>query len=143
MFGRYSHDESALTLVQTSLISIIDDDMAVLEATTSLLESHGYVTAAFTSAEEFLQSPLFADTKCLVTDVRMPGINGIDLQERLIHAGHRIPTIVMTAHVDEHVRAAALKWGALAFLSKPVNAERLISCLERTLVTPSAPGATH
>src|SRR5262245_36777627 len=115
--------------------------MAVLEATTSLLESHGYVTAAFTSAEEFLQSPLFADTTCLVTDVRMPGISGIDLQERLIHAGHRFPTIVMTGHVDEHVREAALKWGALAFLTKPVNAERLISCVEGTLVAPSTPNS--
>lgn len=118
---------------QTSLISIIDDDMAVLEATTTLLESYGYATAAFTSAQEFLESPQFGDTTCLLTDVRMPGVSGIDLQERLICADHHIPTIVMTAHADEHVREAALKRGALAFLSKPVNAERLISCLEGAL----------
>jgi FixJ family two-component response regulator len=107
--------------------------MAVLEATTTLLESYGYATAAFTSAQEFLESPQFGDTTCLLTDVRMPGVSGIDLQERLICADHHIPTIVMTAHADEHVREAALKRGALAFLSKPVNAERLISCLEGAL----------
>ena len=129
---------------QTSLISIVDDDMAVLEATASLLESYGYVTAAFASAQEFLQSPLFAETTCLVTDVRMPGgISGIDLQERLIDAGHRIPTIVMTAHADEHMRDAALKWGAVAFLTKPLNAERLISCLKGALVAPSVAGAAQ
>ena len=81
-------------MTQTSLISIVDDDLSVLEATTSLLESHGYTTAAFASAQEFLQSPQVGDTTCLVTDVRMPGVSGIDLQERLIGAGHRIPTIV-------------------------------------------------
>ena len=125
-------------MTRTSLISIVDDDMAVLEATSSLLESHGYLTAAFGSAQEFLQSPQLGDTMCLVTDVRMPGVSGIDLQERLIGAGHRIPTIVMTAHGDKHVREAALRWGALAFLTKPVNAERLLSCLQGALVTRGA-----
>jgi FixJ family two-component response regulator len=107
--------------------------MAVLEATTILLESYGYASAAFTSAQEFLESPQFSDTTCLVTDVRMPGVSGLDLQERLLGAAPQIPTIVMTAHVDDHVREAALKRGARAFLSKPVNADRLISCLESAL----------
>jgi FixJ family two-component response regulator len=115
------------------LISIVDDDASVLEGTTSLLDSHGYATAAFASAEEFLQSEHLGDTSCLVTDVRMPGVSGIDLQQRLAHAGLRIPTIVMSAHADEHMRIAAIKWGALDFLTKPVSEERLISCLEEAL----------
>jgi FixJ family two-component response regulator len=133
----------ALALAQTSLISIIDDDISVLEATTTLLESYGYATAAFTSAQKFLQSQQFADTTCLLTDVRMPGMSGIDLQERLIGADHQIPTIVMTAHVDEHVREAALKRGALAFLTKPVDAERLISCLESALAARRSAGTAQ
>jgi FixJ family two-component response regulator len=130
-------------LAQISLISIIDDDLSVLEATTSLLESYGYATAAFASAQEFLQSPQLSDTTCLVTDVRMPGVSGIDLQDRLIGAGHRIPTIVMTAHGDEHVREAALKRGAFAFLTKPVSVDRLISCLESILAVQGAVGAAR
>jgi FixJ family two-component response regulator len=121
------------SLVKNPLVSIIDDDLSVREATTSLLESHGYLTAAFASAEEFLGSERLQDTSCLVTDVRMPGVNGIDLQRRLLDAGHRIPTIFMTAYPEEHMRAAALDAGALAFLAKPVSEERLISCLEGAL----------
>jgi len=120
-------------LAKNSLVSIIDDDLSVREATTSLLESHGYLTATFASAEEFLGSERLQDTFCLVTDVRMPGVNGVDLQRRLIDAGHRIPTIFMTAYPEEHLHAAALDGGALAFLSKPVNEERLISCLQGAL----------
>jgi FixJ family two-component response regulator len=126
-------------LAKNSLVSIIDDDLSVREATTSLLESHGYLTATFASAEEFLGSERLQDTSCLVTDVRMPGVNGVDLQRRLIDAGHRIPTIFMTAYPEEHLRAAALDGGALAFLSKPVSEERLISCLEGALEKRSCP----
>lgn len=120
-------------LAKHTLISIVDDDLAVREATASLLDSHGYDTAAFGSAEEFLQSGQLADTSCLVTDVRMPGVSGVDLQQRLIGAGHRIPTIFMTAYPEEHMRVAALKCGALAFLAKPVSEESLMSCLEGAL----------
>lgn len=123
-------------MVKSPLVSIVDDDLSVREATTSLLESHGYDTAAFASAEEFLGSERLRDTSCLVTDVRMPGVSGVDLQRRLLNAGHRIPTIFMTAYPEEHMRAAALDGGALAFLSKPVSEERLISCLEGALEKP-------
>lgn len=121
------------SLVKNPLVSIIDDDLSVREATTSLLESHGYLTVAFASAEEFLGSDRLQDTSCLVTDVRMPGVNGLDLQRRLLDAGHRIPTIFMTAYPEEYMRAAALHAGALAFLAKPLSEERLISCLEGAL----------
>ena len=118
---------------KTPLISIVDDDMSVLEGTASLLELHGYATAAFGSAEAFLQSDELGDTSCLVTDVRMPGVSGLDLQRRLRLAGHRIPTIVVSAHADAHTRAAALECCALGFLTKPVSEERLISYLQQAL----------
>ena len=99
----------------------------------SLLEAHGYVAAAFASAEEFLESEQLASTSCLVTDVRMTGLSGIDLLRRLLNVGYHIPTIFMTAHPEEHVRATALKMGARCFLTKPVREESLISCLEGAL----------
>jgi FixJ family two-component response regulator len=120
-------------LAKKPLISIVDDDPFVLEATTSLLESHGYVTASFGSAQAFLQSSHLQDTSCLVTDLHMPELSGVELQHRLSRAGHRIPTIVITAHCDDYMHAAALKSGALALLTKPVSEARLISCLERAL----------
>jgi FixJ family two-component response regulator len=125
-------------LAKVPLISIVDDDISVREATASLLESYGYATVAFASAEEFLESEQLEDTSCLVTDVRMPGLSGIDLQQRLAHAGHSIPTIVMSAHRDEHMRAAAFKWGALSFLTKPVAEGSLISSLKGALTKSGA-----
>ena len=120
-------------MVKIPLVSIVDDDLSVREATTSLLEAHGYVTATFASAEEFLGSERLQDTSCLVTDVRMPGVSGVDLQRRLLSAGHHIPTIFVTAYPEEHMRAAAFQGGAFAFLTKPVSEELLISCLEGAL----------
>jgi len=88
---------------------------------------------AFASAEEFLDSEQLASTSCLVTDVRMTGLSGIDLFRRLLNIGHRIPTIFMTAHPEDHVRVTALKMGARCFLTKPVREESFISCLEGAL----------
>lgn len=120
-------------MAKPHLISIVDDDQSVREATTSLLEAHGYAAAEFASAEEFLRSGLIDATSCLVTDVRMTGLSGVELQRRLNEAGRRIPTIFVTAYLEQHVRAAAMKEGAHGFLGKPVSEERLISCLEDAL----------
>jgi FixJ family two-component response regulator len=120
-------------VAKAPLISIVDDDASVREATTSLLEAHGYETAAFASAEDFLGSALVDDTACLVTDVRMAGLSGVELLRRLRDAGRHIPTILMTAYLDGHLRAAAMQGGALGFLTKPVSEERLISYLEDAL----------
>ena len=120
-------------MARVPLISIVDDDLSVREATASLLESHGYATAAFASAEEFLRSELIDTTCCLVTDLRMTGLSGIELQRRLHDAGHRIPTIIMTAYPEEHMRKAALQGGALGYLAKPVSEDCLISYLEGAL----------
>lgn len=120
-------------MAKVPLISIVDDDLSVREATASLVEAYGYATAAFASAEDFLRSGLLDDTSCLVSDVRMTGLSGIELQQHLHDARRPIPTIFMTAYPEEHMRAAALKGGALGFLTKPVSEERLLSCLEGAL----------
>lgn len=99
----------------------------------SLLEAYGYTAAAFASAEEFLGSEQLARTSCLVTDVRMTGLSGIELYRHLLSVGYRIPTIFVTAHPEAHVRTAALDLGARCFLTKPVREESLISCLEGAL----------
>jgi FixJ family two-component response regulator len=103
------------------MISIIDDDEAVREATKGLIRSLGYSAAAFASAEEFLHSDRVKDTSCLITDVQMPGMNGVELQERLIADGRRTKVIFMTGFSEEKVRARALKAGAIGFLKKPFD----------------------
>jgi FixJ family two-component response regulator len=124
-------------LSKAPLISVVDDSLSVCRATGNLLESHGYATALFTSAEAFFSSEQLKDTICLISDVRMTGWSGLELQRRLIDAGHRIPTIFVTAYPDEGTRAAALRGGAAAFLPKPVREEHLISCLEGALGGPT------
>jgi FixJ family two-component response regulator len=120
-------------LATTSLIAIVDDDASVRKATASLLESHGYMTAVFGSAEDLLRSGRLPDTACLVTDLYMPGINGVDLQRRVIDGGYRIPTIFITAHTDGHMHAEALKCDAVARLLKPVSEQQLLSCIKDAL----------
>ena len=115
------------------MISIVDDDHSVREATRSLLRSHGYAAATFASAEEFLRSDRLGDTSCLITDVRMAGLSGIELQRHLIEAGHRIPVIFISAFPEERMRVAALEGGARGFLSKPFSEENLMACLDRVL----------
>jgi FixJ family two-component response regulator len=120
-------------LAKAPMISIIDDDEAVREATKGLIRSLGYSAAAFASAEEFLHSDRVKDTSCLITDVQMPGMNGVELQERLIADGRRTKVIFMTGFSEEKVRARALKAGAIGFLKKPFDDACLIECLDRAL----------
>jgi len=115
------------------MIAIVDDDAAVREGIRALVRSLGYSASTFGSAEEFLNSEQLDDTSCLITDVQMPGLSGIVLQDRLIAGGHRFPIIFITGYPDENVRARAMKAGAIAFLSKPFNADHLIGYLERAL----------
>lgn len=120
-------------VARAPLISVVDDDLSVREATASLLEAYGYATAAFASAEAFLRSEFLDDTSCLVTDVRMTGLSGVELHAQLRDAGRPIPTILVTAYPEAHLQRAAIEGGALAFLTKPVSEERLISCVEGAL----------
>ena len=109
------------------MISIVDDDKSVRESANSLIRSLGYATATFASGEEFLESGCLSDTECLITDVKMPGMSGVELQSRLIANGNRTPVILVTADPDERVRERALGAGALGFLIKPINEESLIA----------------
>jgi FixJ family two-component response regulator len=115
------------------MISIVDDDRSVREAAKALIRSLGYTTATFASAEEFLESGRLHDTKCLITDVQMPGMSGVDLQCHLAANGYCTPVILITAYPEENVRARALDAGAFGFLSKPFSEDNLIACLDRAL----------
>ena len=116
------------------VIAIVDDDESFRRATTSFVRSLGYGTAAFDSAEAFLKSDRIDGADCLITDVQMPGMTGIELQGRLIAQGHRLPIIFITAFPEMKVRAQALAGGAVGFLSKPFNDQGLIACLNKALV---------
>jgi FixJ family two-component response regulator len=118
---------------KTPLISIVDDDESVRVATASLVRSAGFAVRAFASAEAFLQSPELDETACLISDVQMPGINGLELQSRLASRNRRTPIIMITAFPDDRVQEQALKAGAVCFLSKPFEADTLIQCLGRAL----------
>jgi FixJ family two-component response regulator len=115
------------------MISIVDDDPVVRDATADLINSLGYATLAFESAEQFLQSGHVEDTSCLVTDLQMPGMNGLDLQSLLLKKGYNIPIIFITAFPKEQARAAALKAGAVAFLTKPFEEGSLLNSLKIAL----------
>ena len=118
---------------QHPLISIVEDDQPFRESMQKLVRALGYTVEAFSSAADFLASPLLPETACLVTDVQMPGMTGVELQGHLIDAGYAIPTILVTAYPDEAVRKRALKNGAVCYLSKPVDDEHLERCLRSAL----------
>ncbi len=111
------------------LISIVDDDEPFRESMKKLVKLLGYTVEAFPSPASFLASPFVSKTACLVTDVQMPGMTGAELHRHLVAAGHRIPTILVTAYPDESARTRALKDGVVCYLSKPVDDEHLERCL--------------
>jgi FixJ family two-component response regulator len=115
------------------VISVVDDDASVRAATTRLLKSLGFTAHAFASANEFLQSPRLRDTSCLIADVQMPGMSGVQLQEYLIAQGHSTPIIFITAFPEDSIREQAMNAGAICFLSKPFDGARLIECVDRAL----------
>jgi FixJ family two-component response regulator len=109
-----------------SVVSVIDDDASVRAATNNLLSSHGYLVHTFASAEDFLRSADPDDASCVVADVQMPGMSGLDLLTHVRSRGNGVPFIFITAFPDESVRARALKVGAICFLAKPFAAPVLI-----------------
>jgi FixJ family two-component response regulator len=115
------------------LIAIVDDEEPVRNATKSLVRSLGYHASTFGSADDFLKSEQIHDTSCVITDVQMPGLSGLDLQDRLIARGHRVPIIFMTGCSDDNVRARAMKAGAVCFLNKPFDEGHFIECIEKAL----------
>jgi FixJ family two-component response regulator len=112
------------------VISIVEDDAAVRAATENLVKSVGFGVYTFASAEEFLRSNRVAETACLISDVQMPNMSGVELQASLANRGFRIPTIFMTAFPDESVRRRAMDAGAVGFLHKPFNGKALIQFIQ-------------
>jgi FixJ family two-component response regulator len=125
------------------VISIVDDDESMREATSALVRSLGFAVATFSSAEDFLGSDRVADTSCLITDVQMPGLGGVELQRRLIAGGRQMPIIAVTGYPEESIRAHMLGAGAVGFLSKPFNDECLIKCIETALKGSNISSSTH
>jgi FixJ family two-component response regulator len=114
---------------EVPLISIVDDDALARDGIRELVESLGYEAITFTSAEYFLRSDVIAKTTCVMTDLQMPGLNGVELQEPLRSQGYHTPVIVITAFPNEKLRARALDAGAVGFLSKPFDEGSLIKSL--------------
>ena len=115
------------------LISIVDDDDALRNSLDDLIQSIGFRTQGFPSAEAFMSSNEARDTACLILDVRMPGMNGLDLQRQIVAANWRMPIIFVTSHADNDARVRALKGGAVAFLYKPFREEELINAIDAAL----------
>ena len=116
-----------------STLSVIDDDASVRAATNNLLRSHGYTVHTFASAEEFLQSAHLNDTSCVIADVQMPVMSGVELLTTMRAQGYRVPFIFITAFPDDSIRARALNAGAICFLAKPFAAPTFIKCLGTAL----------
>lgn len=118
------------------LISIVDDDESVRDALKSLIDSVGFHSEVFGSGEEFLKSPFVYQTDCLIADVRMPGMSGLELQDRLKAANSSIPIVFISAHDDRDARARGLRAGAVDFLQKPFSEDSLLgaitACLEKS-----------
>jgi FixJ family two-component response regulator len=115
------------------VISIIDDDESVRAATNRLVRSLGFVALTFACADDFLRSPRLNDTSCVIADVQMPGMSGIELQSALIASGKVIPIIFITAFPDERIRTRAMEAGAVGFLSKPFKGSILIQYIDDAL----------
>ena len=130
MLGPQTEDEQ---LHDAPIISIIDDDESMRCAVKSLVTSLGFGAYTFASAEKFLQSPRLDDTSCLITDLQMPGLSGVELQKLLVAQGRRMPIIFMTAFPEERMRARAMEAGALGFLSKPFESETLIKLIGKAI----------
>ena len=120
-------------LEKIPMISIIDDDVSVREATRGLVRSLGYEASEFQSAEDFLHSDEVDATDCIITDINMSGLSGLDLQERLQADGRSTPVILITAFPQEHHRTRAMRAGAIGFFGKPFDDEALIDCLEKAI----------
>ena len=120
---------------KTSLISVVEDDQYFRDSMRRLMRSLGYNVETFSSAANFLASPRLIETACLVADVHMPAMTGVELYKHLLEAGYTIPTILVTAYPDDGERARALNHGVVCYLRKPVDEQHLIRCLHAALET--------
>jgi len=120
-------------MARKPVISIVDDDESAREGTADLIKSLGYIAREFSNAEGFLQSEAMRRTACLITDVRMPGLTGLELYDRLVGSGIAIPTILMTAFPNNRDRAHAMRSGVTCYLSKPFAEDELLACIHAAL----------
>jgi len=121
--------------MKKQLVSVVEDDRFFRESMTRLMRSLGYTIEAFQSAADFLASPRLAETACLITDVHMPSMTGVELYRRLIDTGRAIPTIFITAYPNDADRDRALNDGVVCYLRKPVDEQHLIQCLHAALTS--------
>jgi FixJ family two-component response regulator len=131
--GSRSPRQGKAALSKLPLVAIIDDDASVRATTDSLVRSLGYIVNTFASAEEFLRSNRLDDLSCVIADVQMPGMSGVELQAHLLTQGDQVPFIFVTAFPDEGVRAQALRAGAICYLTKPFDGDSLIQGLQAAL----------
>ena len=115
------------------LVAIVDDDESMRDTTKDLLESAGFSAVTFAGAASFLKFSRLSEVSCLITDMRMGEMTGLELHQHLLASNHPIPTILMTAYPDERVRAQALRADVVCYLAKPFAADELLACLRRAL----------
>jgi FixJ family two-component response regulator len=115
------------------VIAIVDDDDSIREATMSLMRALDFSAEAYPCAEDFLTSGRLQRTSCLIADVRMPGMSGLELHRRLVLSGNPIPTVLITAHPDDGTRARALEAGIIGYLTKPFDDDDLLGCIRSAL----------
>jgi FixJ family two-component response regulator len=115
------------------LISVVDDDASVREGTVDLVQASGFAAEAFQGATDFLNSDRINNTSCLIADVRMPGMSGLELHDRLVETGKTIPTILLTAYPNGRDRERALRAGIICYLVKPYNEDDLLACIRSAL----------
>ena len=118
---------------KASLVSVVEDDPYFRESMRRLMRSLGYNVEAFSSAADFLASPRLIETTCLIADVHMPAMTGVELYRHLIEAGYTIPTILVTAYPNDGDRARALNDGVVCYLRKPVDEQHPLRCLRAAL----------
>src|SRR6202050_1144757 len=146
--GKPFRDEELLQTIRSAwggeskatkdLITVVDDDESIRRTTTLLIESFGFRATAFASAESFLKSGQLHETSCLILDLRMPDMNGLELQSELAARGYGIPVIFITAYDDKNSRGRAMQAGAVAFLDKPFSDEQLLQTVHSALIAPDS-----
>jgi FixJ family two-component response regulator len=122
-------------IVKNTLIAIIDDDGAARAAVVALMRAKGFDTRAFESAEEFLQANVSESSQCIITDIQMPGLSGVELKQKLDACNCKTPVIMITARVEPRLHSLALASGAFCLLRKPFKAAALIECVEKALAS--------
>jgi len=125
--------QPGMNFTERLIVSVVDDDESVRESLPDLLRKFGFAARAFSSAEEFLSSDSVGETKCLILDVAMPGMTGLDLQRELKRRGQQVPVIFITAQKDSKLREQAFEQGAAQFLYKPFSATALLEALKETM----------